>query len=120
MKTTARIVAVTMALLMVALMCTACGNILMGEYEAEEVDLIVAKYTITYKFSGNKVTATTKSVGSFSGNVTTKTYEGTYEIDDDVITFNWEEDDDVMKSESKSFEKTDDGIIIGKTEYKKK
>ncbi len=117
MKTTVRVVAVTMALLMVTLLFAACGNTLSGEYTKK--GLIE---NTTLKFSGSNVTIT-------CGDVELK---GTYEIEDDKITIEIPESEDdaaldtVVKTflnellGEQSFEKTDDGIEIGGVEYTKK
>lgn len=105
----------------------ACGSKLSGTYVSK------GEY-ITYEFSGSNVTLTLKSL------IKTIKIEGTYEIKDDKITFNMEEDDsglidiisgiesllkieglsDALTNGTHDFEKTDDGIKIGELELTKK
>ncbi len=117
MKTSVRLVAVTMALLMVTLVLASCAGSLYGTYTRQG---LIANTTL--KFSGSNVTIT---VGD-------AVYKGTYEINEDEITIalNEDEDDTLLESIAKeiiqellgtqSFEKTEDGIKIGGVEYKKK
>ncbi len=112
MKKSVRIIAVAMALLMVALVFTACGKTLSGDYSAE-----IAGTGATYSFKGSKVTITYKLLGS-----EVYTLEGTYKIKDDKITITIDSDDKEAKdySGTHDFAETDDGIKIGIIEYKKK
>ncbi len=105
----------------------ACGNKLSGTYVSK------GEY-ITYEFSGSNVTLTVKSL------IKTIEMKGTYEIKDDKITINMEEDNsglidiisgvealvgieglsDALTSGTHEFEKTDDGIKIDGMELTKK
>ncbi len=103
MKTTVRILAVAMALLMVTLALASCGQ-LSGTYVVEASGM-----EATMKFSGDKVTMKVAGVE----------VEGKYKIKGDEITITYE----VMGqevSETSSFEKTKKGIKIDGVEYKKK
>ncbi len=115
MKKSVRIIAVAMALLMVALVFTACGTTISGKYGANIVigDLIL-------EFKGKNVTVTFDPLMGENSSI-----EGTYKIEDDKITFDFgdkEEDSDWLGKllGTQDFEKTDDGIKIGLVEYKKK
>ena len=111
-KTTVRIFAAIMAILLVTLALAACGTTLSGTYSAE-----VAGTGKTYAFKGNKVTITYKLLGT-----EVYSYDGTYKIEDDKITITIDSEDKDVKDLKGTFdfEKTDDGIKIGVVEYKKK
>ena len=116
MKTSVRIIALVMAVLTVTLVLAACGATLSGTYSAE-----VAGTGKTYTFKGNKVTVTYKAVG-----VEVYSYDGTYKIKDDKITFEFTSDNDNEANEVKKysgtfdFEELDNGDIkIGILTYKK-
>ena len=110
-KTTVRIFAATMAILLLALTLVACGATLSGTYSAE-----VAGTGKTYAFKGNKVTISYKFLGT-----EVYSYDGTYKIEDDQITITIDSDDKDAKDLKGTFdfEKTDDGIKIGIVTYKK-
>jgi hypothetical protein len=89
------------------------------------MDVLLKKYTITYEFKGSNLTVTQREVGSFSGNVETNTYEGTYEIiehDDGTmdIVIDIEGGNDTIKDGTYVFQETEDYIVIGATKYYKK
>ena len=94
-----------------------CGKTLSGKYEAE-ANLGITTVNYTYEFKGSKVTATVKST-NFLGQVESVTVEGTYEIEDDEITFAWDSEEEVLDGGTFTFEETEDGIKIGKFEFKK-
>lgn len=123
MKTSVRVLAVVMVLVMSVLMLASCGKTISGEYSAE-VDIAILKYTATYEFSGKNVTVT-KVVNPLIGSSTTTTIEGTYEIveNDDGsmdITFEFETEDDHIKGGTYDFEEGDGYIKIGLVTYNKK
>ena len=71
-----------------------CGNTISGTYEGE-VNLFVAKYTVTYAFNGNSVEITS-TVSSVGGSYTSDPVTATYEIKEDengkkTITFDYGE-----------------------------
>ena len=70
-KTTVRIFAATMAILLLALTLVACAATLSGTYSAE-----VAGTGKVYAFKGNKVTISYKLLGT-----EVYSYEGTYKIE---------------------------------------
>ena len=110
-KTTVRIFAAVMAILLVTLTLAACGTTLSGTYSAE-----VAGTGKTYAFKDNKVTVSYKFLGT-----EVYSYDGTYKIEDDKITITIDSEDKDAKDLKGTFdfEKTDDGIKIGVIEYKK-
>ena len=69
-----------------------CGTFVVGTYEGE-VDIVVAKYVVTYEFKGNQVTVTSKissALGSYSSNPISATYKiGEDEDGNKTITFNY-------------------------------
>ncbi len=120
MKTMTRVVAVALVAVMMCMMLASCGNTISGKYEAEkEINMILFKTTVkyTYEFKGKDVTLTTAwTTGS---ETTTKTQNGTYEINEDKITITWAEDvqtgedgDGTVKSGTYEFSKGDDFIYI--------
>ena len=101
----------------------ACGKTLKGTYEAE-IDALVLKYTASYTFSGNKVTAIKKTT-TILGTVDTVTLEGKYEIAENSdgsmeITLNFETADDEIKSGTYTFEEGENYIKIAGIQYNKK
>ena len=71
-----------------------CGNTISGTYEGE-VNLIIAKYTVTYAFNGNSVEITS-TVSGAGGSYTSDPVTATYEIKEDengkkTITFDYGE-----------------------------
>ena len=83
---------VCMFLLGALLALSSCGNTIYGTY-AGEVDVLVAKYKVTYVFEGNNVTVTSK-LSVALGSVESNPVEGTYAIGEDedgnrTITFDY-------------------------------
>ena len=119
MKRSVKILALVMATLMLCLSLAACGKKLSGEYELDAT-IAGSGVVTTYAFKGSKVTITleTKVLGSVTNTVE---IEGKYSIDDDKITFEFEDEDDDAKKYNGEFDfkETDDGIKIGLLEYKK-
>ena len=114
------------ALLMIAIIaCTAlasCGKKLSGSYKGE-INVLVASYEVVYDFSGNKVTVT-HQVKSLLGNADPVEVEGTYKITETAggdleIAFEFEKEDDVVKSAKYDFEEGEDYIKINKIKYTK-
>lgn len=115
MKKTLSLLLVSVLLIGSVLILMSCGGkTLSGEYE---LDALFASQS--YKFSGSKVTITVSAV---VGN--DLVYEGTYEINDDEITFTFDSEDESAKeySGTVSFYEADDGsyIKIAGVKYKKK
>ena len=105
MKKTLKIAAVVMAVLMVTLALASCGKTLSGTYAAE-----VFGTGVSYEFSGKNVEISLTVAGA-----TVASAEGTYKIDGDKITFEFDSDkDDVKKYSGEfAFEEGDDYIKIG-------
>lgn len=122
MKKSMKFIAVAMVVLMLCMTLASCGKTLSGKYTAE-VNYLVGKYKVTYSFSGSKVEVVKKN--TLLGSSETKTIEGTYEIAEDeagdlTITFEFETEDDVVKSNTYEFEELENGNIkIGTVEYEK-
>ena len=117
MKKTLRIVAMAVVALMLVMAFASCfgGKTLSGEYYWGDKE-ITKSYT-SYKFSGNKVTVTAYTLGQKIGN---DSFEGTYEIKDEEITFTYTDDDGESHSATQTFEELEDGSIkIGALTYKK-
>ncbi len=110
MKKTIRVAALVMALLMVGMMFVACGKTLSGEYSAE-----IAGTGASFEFSGKNVTITSKI-----GGAEIYSADGTYEIEDDKITFSFENSEAKEFSGTFDFEEGDDYIKIGIVKYTKK
>ncbi len=109
--------------LMLAALCTvlaSCGKTLSGKYTGE-LNLVVAKYTVSYEFSGSKVTVL--KTGEILGQSKTSEIKGTYEITEaangNEITFTFETADDDVKSGTYSFEEGEDYIKIAGIQYNK-
>ena len=120
-----RIISITLACVMlVALVFTmvSCSKTISGSYQGE-INIVLAKYTVTYNFSGNKVEVVHK-VSSILGNADPVSVEGTYEIAEDeagalTITFTFENEDEVAQSATYDFEEGEDFIKIGGVKYTK-
>ena len=115
-----RVIAVV---LMLAALCTvfaSCGKTLSGKYTGE-LNLVVAKYTVSYEFSGSKVTVL--KTGEILGQSKTSEIKGTYEITEaangNEITFTFETSDDDVKSGTYSFEEGEGFIKIAGIQYTK-
>ena len=100
MKKLVRILALSLVAVMLCAALAACAKV-SGAYSAE-IDLWLAKGTATYDFvSASKVTLTLK--GELLGQVSTKSYEGKYEITENSdgtmsITFTFTDENDDTKS----------------------
>ena len=116
-KSIIKVMALTLLAALLCVALVACGKTLSGAYEAE-VNLGVAKMNLTYEFKGSKVTATVKTT-NILGQVETVSVEGTYEIEDDQITFTWDKETEGVEGGTFTFEETDNGIKIGVMELKK-
>ena len=114
-KTILKIVALSLVAVMMCALLASCGKTLSGTYSAK-LDVAVASSETSYTFSGKKVTI--EITTGLAGFEKTVEFEGTYEIDDDKITFTFEGDGEDY-SGTVPFEKTDDGIKIAGIEYKK-
>lgn len=121
MKTMTRVVAVALVAVFMCMMLASC-NTISGTYSAE-TDLLLAKVKYTYEFKGKNVTLTTET--TILGSTIVNTQKGTYEIEDEKITFTWtdegEKKDDATIVEAGPFEfsKGDDFILIGKIKLNK-
>ena len=120
-KTLVRVLTLTLVAVMLVTMLASCGKKLSGSYEAE-IDIVVAKYTATYTFSGSKVDIAKKTT-TILGTSNTVELTGEYEItetDDGMeITIELEDDDDQIKSGTFTFEEGEDYIKIGLAKYEK-
>lgn len=79
-------------------------------------------YNTTYRFFENKVTLTiTKQYEDFEGyEEESVSYEGTYEINMDTITFKFYDAGAISYNKTVSFEKTENGILLDDLEYIRK
>lgn len=121
MKKITKVLALTLVAVMLLCTFASCAKKLSGDYTGE-VNFIVGKASVTYSFSGSKVTVTSKT--TVLGNVNTTTYEGTYEItenDDESmeITLTFENGDDNIKSGTYTLEEGEDYIKIAGIQYTK-
>ena len=118
-KSIIKVFALALVAIIVCLAFASCAKTISGKYRAE-VNVGIAKYTVTYEFKGKNVEAVRKAT-TIVGTSDTVTVKGTYEINDEgnEITFTWESEDDVVKGGTYTFEETENGIKIGLAEYKK-
>ena len=115
MKKSIRILAVALVVVMLCLSLAACGKKLSGEYYFG--DKSITKSYTTYTFSGSKVTCEVYVLGNKVGD---DSFEGKYAIDDDEITFTWENEKGEEKSNTVAFEELENGNIkIGLVTYTK-
>ncbi len=121
MKKSIKIIAIAVVALMLCLSLTSCfGKKLDGTYLAE-VDVGLVKTSYEYTFEGKNVTVVRTADSAFSSEDKT-TYTGTYEINeldngDLEITFEFEKEDDFIKSGTVSFEEGKDYVKINGTTY---
>ena len=119
MKKSIRILAVAMVAVLLCLCMASCGKKLSGEYEAT-----IAGTGQKMEFSGKNVTVTYVLLGQELGSI-----EGTYSIEDDEITFDFVDEEEVEDEDLKefladldgtlSFEEGDDYIKIAGVKYEK-
>ena len=115
-KTVLKIVALSLAAVMVCALLASCGTTLSGTY-SNKVDVFGVSSTETvYKFTGKKVSI--KVATDVMGLESAVEFEGTYKIEDDKITFTFG-GEGAEYSGTVPFAKTDDGIKIAGVEYKK-
>lgn len=115
MKKFARILALTLATVMLMATLASCGGVSSGDYYAGDKDTIKT-YTM-YSFSGNKVTFSSYLLGQ---KVDSATLEGKYKVDGDEIIFTWVDADGKEITDTQSFAENEDGSIkIGLLTYKK-
>jgi len=114
---------VTTALVMVMLVCSmaACGKSLSGSYESE-IELFGQSWNVTYTFKGKNVEAVSKV--TILGNVQNTTSTGTYELVENAdgtmeITIDFENETDLFKDGTFTFEEAEEYIKIGKSQYNK-
>lgn len=118
-----KIIALSLVVVMVAVLLCSCATTLSGEYTAA-ADITFASGSVTYKFSGSKVTMTT-TAGALGFEKTT-TVNGTYKIVDgergQQITFTMKNDKGEETSSTVSFSQDKDAktITIAGVTYKKK
>jgi len=127
MKTTLRVIALALVALMAIALLASCSKTLSGTYASEAGLGDLAGASVTYKFSGKKVTITVTT--TLLGSKTTKDFEGTYEIktaEDKTETIAFTFEDSEAKEYSGTFAfaegKNDDGkatITIGLLTYTK-
>ena len=116
MKKSIKIVAVAMVVLMLCLSLASCGKTLTGEYESDAG--LFGK--TSYEFSGKTVKISYTSILG-----TVNSIEGEYSIDDDEITFTFEDVDEEKEEDAKkldgtfTFEEGEDYIKIGNFKYEK-
>ncbi len=114
---------VTTAFVMVMLVCSmaACGKSLSGSYESE-IEVLGQSWNVTYTFKGKNVEAVSKV--TILGNVQNTTSTGTYELVENAdgtmeITIDFENETDLFKDGTFTFEEAEEYIKIGKSQYNK-
>ena len=122
MKTSIRILAAVLVVVMLSMCLASCGSTLKGKYEAKVGILGLARKTMEFK--GDNVTVT-----YLVSDLEVATVSGTYTIKDDKIVFDFVDESGVDHKDAQdflatlkgelSFEKGDDSIKIGGVEYTK-
>ena len=114
---------ITVALTMILLVCSmvACGNSLSGSYESE-IEVFGQSWNVTYTFKGKNVEAVSKV--TILGNVESTTSTGTYELVENAdgtmeITIDFENENDLFKDGTFTFEETETYVKIANTQYNK-
>ena len=116
--------AITLLLATITLVCalTSCAKRISGSYSAE-LEILSQSWEVTYTFKGSKVEAVSKT--TFLGTITTNECNGKYEIVENEdgtfeITFDFEEENDLFKDGTYTFEEGENFIKIGGSTYTKK
>ena len=114
---------ITVVLVMVVLVCSmgACGKSLSGSYSSE-IELFGQSWNVTYTFKGKNVEAVSKV--TILGNVQNTTSTGTYELVENAdgtmeISIDFENETDLFKDGTFTFEESEEYIKIGKSQYNK-
>ena len=119
MKKSIRILAVVLVAVMLCMTLASCGKKLSGTYEPNTGSILggigdALNSGVEYTFSGSKVTIEVSVLGSV------ETFEGKYSIDDDKITFEFDDEDAEKYNETVTFEELENGNIkLAGIEYKK-
>ena len=115
-----KVIAMVLLLATVCTVLASCGKTISGKYVGE-LNVVLAKYTVSYDFSGSKVTVT--KTGEILGQSKTTEIKGKYEIaeaaDGYEITFTFETADDDVKSGTYTFEEGEGYIKIAGVKYTK-
>lgn len=120
MKRSVKILAVALVAVILCMSLTACGKRLSGTYEPAaasdglgEILGDALNSGVEYTFKGSKVIIEVTLFGQV------ETYEGKYSIDDDKITFEFEDEDAEDFAGTQTFKELDNGNVeIGGVEYK--
>ena len=120
-KSFKKIMTVAIAMMMVVCSMAACGKSLSGSYESE-VEILGQSWNVTYTFKGKNVEAVSKV--TILGNVQNTTSTGTYELVENAdgtmeITMDFENETDLFKDGTFTFEEAEEYIKIGKSQYNK-
>lgn len=111
-KTLIRAIALTLCAVTLVFTLVSCGGIKSGKYR----NYLLGSDTTygEYEFKGlNKFTYSSYVAGNKVDSASTS---GTYKVDGDQITFTWKSGDE-EKTDTQTFEKTENGIKIGLVEY---
>ena len=115
-KSMIKVMALSLVMVIMVSVLASCGA-LSGTYESK-VELLGQSASVSYKFSGNKVEGTSKT--TLLGNINTETVKGTYKVDGDEITFNFDEEKASFNDGTYTFEKGEDYVKIAGVQYTKK
>jgi len=116
-----KIMAVMFSVLMLVCSMAACGKSLSGSYESE-IEFLGQSWNVTYTFKGKNVEAVSKV--TILGNVENTTCTGTYELVENAdgtmeISIDFENENDLFKDGTFTFEEAEGYIKIGKSQYNK-
>ncbi len=114
MKKFVRIMSLALVAVMLCATLASCGGVASGEYV--NGDTSITKTYSKYTFSGSKFTLEVYVLGNKVGD---ESFEGKYKVKDGEITFTWENAEGEEKTNTQTFEETDEGIKIGALTYKK-
>ena len=111
MKKTIKIAALMLVIVMTVCMFAACGNKPSGEYSAK-TEVFGQSVETIYDFSGSKFTCTVKT--TVLGTVNSEVTEGTFEVNEDEITFTVDDETTTV-----TYEMGEDYIKLGGLQYNK-
>ena len=121
-KNITKVLALTLILsLMVCVFVGCARQVPSGTYQSE-LSLAGQSYKFSYTIQGSKVTAETKL--TLFGTVNSKSVSGTYEITENAdgtmeITLNFEEETDVLKNGTFTYEEGENYIKLAGVQYNK-
>jgi len=120
-KSFAKLMTITLAMVLLVCSMAACGKSLSGSYESE-IEFFGQSWNVTYTFKGKNVEAVSKV--TILGNVENTTSTGTYELVENPdgtleISFDFADETELFKDGTYTFAEGESYIKIGDSQYDK-